>query len=160
MTFRWMHPAVLEMGPAHPDYEVFTQLQDCHSHIQAGWRRKMFVVVVAEDEPLILMETVDHLTDEGFEVLAARHAGEALSILAMAADDVHILFTDVRMPGEMDGIALSHHVKTHWPWIGLLVTSAHLDPQARDLPAGARFMGKPYVRAKLVNCLRELTRPA
>ena len=120
----------------------------------------MFVVLVAEDEPIIRMNLVDLLTDEGFKIIEAGHALEALSILATAADAVHIVFTDVRMPGEMDGIALSHHVKTHWPWIGLLVTSAHLHLQDRNLPDGARFMRKPYEHKKLANCLRELTRAA
>ena len=120
----------------------------------------MYVVVVVEDEPLILMETVDHLIDEGFEVLEARHAEEALAILAYAADEVHVVFTDVRMPGEMDGIALSHHVKAHWPWIGLLVTSAHATPLTSDLPVGCRFLPKPYHHAHAIKHLRALTAAA
>jgi CheY-like chemotaxis protein len=65
------------------------------------------VVLVAEDEALIMMNIVDGLTEEGFTVLEARHAEEALSILKVKASGVHILFTDVRMPGEMDGIVLA-----------------------------------------------------
>ena len=120
----------------------------------------MFVVVVAEDEPLIRMEMIEHLTDEGFEVLEARHAEDALAILEATADEVHILFTDVRMPGDMDGVALGHHVKTHWPWIGLLVTSAHPLNLLDDLPEGCRFVPKPYHPEKVVHHLRELTRAA
>ena len=120
----------------------------------------MFVVVVAEDEALIRMETVEHLTDEGFEVLEARHAEEALAILGGAADEVHILFTDVRMPGDMDGVALSHHVKQHWPWIGLLVTSAHAEFLLDELPEGCRFLSKPYQRAHMMQHLRALTAAA
>ena len=131
--------------------------------IYAVWldeRRVMHLVVVAEDEPLILMETVDHLTDEGFQVLEARNADEALAILALDPSIIHVLFTDVQMPGEMDGIALSHHVSTHWPWIGLLVTSAHAAPRADDLPVGCRFIPKPYKRAHVANHLRELAKAA
>jgi CheY-like chemotaxis protein len=120
----------------------------------------MFVVVVAEDEPLIRMETAEHLIDEGFEVLEARHAEEALAILAHAADDVHVLFTDVRMPGGMDGVALSHHVKTHWPWIGLLVTSAHAEAMVDELPEGCRFLPKPYHHRQAIKQLRALTAAA
>ena len=120
----------------------------------------MFVVVVAEDESLIRMETAERLTDEGFEVLEARHAKDALAILEAAADEVHILFTDARMLGDMDGVALSHHVKTHWPWIGLLVTSAYPESLLDDLPAGCRFVPKPYHPAKVIHHLRELTRAA
>jgi CheY-like chemotaxis protein len=118
------------------------------------------VVVVAEDEPLILMAVVDHLLEEGFHVLEARHADEALAILAADPAEVHALFTDVHMPGEMDGVALSHHVSAHWPWIGLLVTSGHLEPAAEDLPKGCRFLRKPYHHAHVVNHLRELAAAA
>ena len=120
----------------------------------------MFVVVVAEDEPLILMNIVDHLLEEGFEVLEARHAEEALDILAVNADDVHVLFTDVRMPGRLDGIELSHHVRAHWPWIGLLVTSAHPEPLLDELPEGCRFLPKPYHHGHAIQHLRALTSAA
>jgi two-component system, response regulator PdtaR len=118
------------------------------------------VVLVAEDEALIMMNIVDGLTEEGFTVLEARHAEEALSILKVKASGVHILFTDVRMPGEMDGIALSHHTKKHWPWIGLLVTSAHPAPFAHELPEGCRFLQKPYHRAHVIEHLTALAAAA
>ena len=120
----------------------------------------MHVVIVAEDEPLILMAIVDHLIGEGFSVLEARHAEEALAILAIDPAVVHILFTDVQMPGEMDGVALSHHVKTHWPWIGLLVTSGHLVPEVDDLPQGCRFLRKPYHHGHVVDHIKELLHAA
>jgi DNA-binding NtrC family response regulator len=116
----------------------------------------MVVVVVAEDEPVILMETADHLTDEGFTVLGARHAAEALDIFGKNAADIHLLFTDVRMATEMDGMVLSHHVSKHWPWIGVLVTSAHATPEAYNLPPGCRFVPKPYQHAHVVTHLRAL----
>jgi two-component system, response regulator PdtaR len=120
----------------------------------------MCVVVVAEDEPLILMAIVDHLTEEGLQVLEAGHAEEALAILARASAYVDVLFTDVQMPGDMDGVALSHHVRAHWPWIGLLVTSAHLAPASEDLPAGCRFLRKPYYGAHVVDHIKDLTEAA
>ena len=120
----------------------------------------MFVVLVAEDEPLILMTVVDLLIEEGFEVLEARHAAEALDILAACASDVHVLFTDVWMPGNMDGITLSHYVKTHWPWIGLLVTSAHAALETHNLPEDCRFLPKPYHHAHVMKHLRALTAAA
>ena len=121
----------------------------------------MHVVVVAEDEPLILMAVVDHLTEEGFHVLEARHAEEVLAILARKAPDVHVLFTDVHMPGAtMDGISLSHHVKANWPWIGLLVTSGHAAPEPEHLPDGCRFVRKPYYPAHVMQHVRELAKAA
>jgi DNA-binding NtrC family response regulator len=120
----------------------------------------MYVVVVAEDEPLIMMAIVDHLVEEGFHVFEARHAEEALAILSEDPNSIHVLFTDVWMPGEMDGIALSHHVKANWPWIGLIVTSAHLAPMASDLPANCRFLPKPYHRAHVVDHINDLVKAA
>jgi CheY-like chemotaxis protein len=108
------------------------------------------VVLVAEDEALIMMNIVDDLVEEAYTVLEARRAAEAISILDAGADGIHILFTDVWMPGEMDGIALCHHTKKHWPWIGLLMTSAHPAPTADELPEGCRFISKPYHRAHVM----------
>ena len=120
----------------------------------------MIVVVVAEDEPLILLTIADHLIEEGFHVLEARHADEALAMLAHDPSIIHVLFTDVWMPGGMDGIMLTHHVKKHWPWIGILVTSAHVAPLAEHLPVGCRFIAKPYNRAHVVHHIRELAKAA
>jgi two-component system, response regulator PdtaR len=114
------------------------------------------VILVAEDEALIMMNIVDDLIEAGYDVLEARHAEEALNILGAVADGIHILFTDVRMPGEMDGIALCHHTKKHWPWIGLLATSAHPAPSADELPEGCRFLSKPYHRAHVIEHLAAL----
>ena len=60
----------------------------------------------------------------------------------------------------MDGIALSHHVKTHWPWIGLLVTSAHAMVREGELPLGSRFLNKPYHHAHVIDHVRELAEAA
>jgi CheY-like chemotaxis protein len=121
---------------------------------------RMFVVVVAEDDPLIRVVLADLLTDEGFEVLEAGHAADAIAIMEYQAKCVDVLFTDVQMPGDMDGVALSHHVKTHWPWIGLLVTSAHARLTEEDLPAGSRFLPKPYQDRHVVQHVRELAEAA
>jgi DNA-binding NtrC family response regulator len=120
----------------------------------------MHVVVVAEDELLIRMAVVDTLHEAGFHVLEAEHAEEAIAILELKAPGVHVLFTDVRMPGDMDGVALSHHVKTHWPWIGLLVTSAHATLTEDDLPQGSRFLPKPYHHPHVIDHIRELVEAA
>ncbi len=120
----------------------------------------MHVVVVAEDELLIRMAVADSLNEAGFLVLEAEHAEEALAILELEAHGVHVLFTDVRMPGDMDGLALSHHVKTHWPWIGLIVTSAHATLKDDTLPEGSRFLPKPYHHPHVIEHVRELVEAA
>jgi two-component system, response regulator PdtaR len=116
----------------------------------------MYVVVIAEDEPLIRMAAAQILVDEGFQVREAEHAAEAIAILKVEARNVHVLFTDVRMPGDMDGLALSHHVKMNWPWIGLLVTSAQALLAEHELPKGGRFLPKPYKYDRLVGHIRDL----
>jgi CheY-like chemotaxis protein len=121
---------------------------------------KMHVVVVAEDEPIIRMALVQLLIDEGFQVWEAEDAEAAIALLEAEAQSVHVLFTDVRMPGNMDGLELSHHVKAHWPWIGLLVASAHAMPTEDDLPKGARFLPKPYPYKHAVKHIRELAEAA
>ncbi len=111
-------------------------------------------VVLAEDEPLIRMVSAMALREEGFEVLEADHAGTALDILAARACTVHLLFTDVHTPGPMDGVDLAHHTSCSWPWIALLLVSAReLD---RPVPAGSRFLSKPYEHAHVVGHIREL----
>ena len=117
-------------------------------------------VLLVEDEFLIRTEVANLLTDEGFKVYEARHAEEALAILEAEATGVHVLFTDIWMPGDMDGLALSHHVKTHWPWIGLLVTSAHAGLTGENLPIGGRFLPKPYQGQRVIKHVRELAEVA
>ena len=118
---------------------------------------KPFVVVIAEDEPLIRMLAVDVLTEQGFEVIEAAHANEALAILEAQAADIHMLFTDIHMPGSIDGLELAHHARRHWPWIALLVTSAKARPQADEMPIRSQFLSKPYHLSHVVAHVRELT---
>ncbi len=101
-------------------------------------------IVIAEDEPLTRMVAVAALTDAGFAVIETEHADAALVTLRSRAADVHILFTDIHMPGSMNGLELAHHVSTHWPWIGVLIASGHARPEIAELPLGSRFLAKPY----------------
>lgn len=114
------------------------------------------VILVAEDDTLIRMMAVDALTDAGFSVIEAAHADDALSILTARADAVRALFTDIHMPGELNGLALAHHVRGHWPWIALLVASGKARPTAEEMPAGTRFLSKPYDPNHVVRHVREL----
>jgi two-component system, response regulator PdtaR len=95
-------------------------------------------VLVAEDEELVRLVIVQVLLDEGFEVLEAEHAEAALIVLESHARRIHVLFTDIQMPGTMDGLALAHHASKHWPWIGLLVTSARPRSDGTAFPEQSR----------------------
>jgi CheY-like chemotaxis protein len=118
------------------------------------------LVLVAEDEELVRLVIVQALLDEGFEVLEAEHAEAALIVLESHALRIHVLFTDIQMPGTMDGLALAHHTSKHWPRIGLLVTSAQPYPDRAAFPAESRFLAKPYRHRHVIRHIRELAAAA
>jgi DNA-binding NtrC family response regulator len=113
-------------------------------------------VIVVEDEIMIRLPVVSALEAADFEAIEAGHAGEALAILEREAVRVHVIFTDVHMPGPMDGLVLAHHVRRHWPSIGLLVASGRGNVDAGAMPEGSRFIPKPYHLDHVVHHIREL----
>jgi CheY-like chemotaxis protein len=114
------------------------------------------VVLVAEDEELVRLVTAEALRDVGLEVMEAEHAEAALSVLEHYAARIHVLFTDIHMPGSMDGLALAHYTSKNWPRIALLITSARPQPDRAKIPAKSRFLAKPYRHAHVVQHIREL----
>jgi two-component system, response regulator PdtaR len=114
-------------------------------------------VLVAEDEVLIRMLAVEVLTDAGFEVIEAGHAQQALKVLQSRSCAVHLLFTDIHMPGPMNGLELAHHVQRLWPHVALLIASGEDKPQPAGLPAGSIFLTKPYDHRHVVAHARLLT---
>jgi CheY-like chemotaxis protein len=118
------------------------------------------MVLVAEDEELVRLVIVEALEDEGFDVIEAEHAEAALGVLQIHAARVHVLFTDIHMPGAMDGLALAHHTAKNWPNIALLLTSAHPRPHRGKLPEKCRFLAKPYRHDHVFRHIRELAAAA
>ena len=117
------------------------------------------VVLVVEDEPLILMGAVDFVESAGFEALEARNADEAIRLLERRSD-IALVFTDVDMPGTMDGLRLAHAVRERWPPVFLLLASGKAILKESDLPAGARFFSKPYSEESITNTMRQLLKAA
>src|SRR4028118_2380567 len=115
------------------------------------------IVLLVEDEPLVRMCAADILEDEGFQVIEAATAPAALSILEKR-DDVTALFTDIDMPGGMNGLELAGIVHARWPHIALVVTSGRYRVGADHLPGDGIFIGKPYAAAAPVRIIRELIR--
>jgi CheY-like chemotaxis protein len=113
------------------------------------------VVLVVEDEFLLRLVAVELVEDAGFQVLSAASADEALSILETRGD-VWLLFTDVQMPGSMDGLSLAHAVRDRWPPVELLVTSGRYHIGAGELPDRGRFIAKPYDRETLSQAFQEM----
>jgi len=121
--------------------------------VQTDARRRGKFVLVVEDEPHLRLMAGDLVEDAGLQPLFAADADQAVRILE-SRDDIRIVFTDVRMPGSMDGIKLAAAVRDRWPPIRLIVVSGHLtlDPK---LPEGSRYFGKPYAAADVISALRE-----
>jgi CheY-like chemotaxis protein len=112
-------------------------------------------VLVVEDEFLIRLAAVAALDHTGFEVLDAGSAEQALPLLLQRAD-IAVLFTDINMPGGMNGLDLAFEVRRRWPAIGLLLTSSNR-PSDLKMLGGARFLAKPYLAEELVAGIKALT---
>jgi CheY-like chemotaxis protein len=112
------------------------------------------VILVVEDESLIRMHAVE-MIEEAFEVVEAASADEAIAILE-ARLDITVVFTDIQMPGRMDGLKLAAAVRDRWPPIMILATSGRVKLGPGDLPQGGRFLRKPYSPAEVMKTLREL----
>jgi DNA-binding NtrC family response regulator len=117
-------------------------------------------VLVVEDEPLIRMVAADALADRGIMAWEAGDAGEALTVLE-EHPGIGLVFTDVNMPGEMDGLDLAHEVSARRPDVSLIVTSGAVTVPDEDLPDSGTFLPKPYPTERLVNIVeRKLDNPA
>lgn len=114
------------------------------------------VVLLVEDEPLVRMAAADDLQDAGFHVLEAANADVALAVLESCSDDVQVLFTDIDMPGSMNGLDLAENVQQRWPHISLLISSAYHRPDPGTLPDDGRFVPKPYCSDDVVQQIRDL----
>jgi CheY-like chemotaxis protein len=125
------------------------------SESEEAMQSETISVLVVEDEVLIRMGVVDDLEQAGFSVLEAGNTDEAMSILA-AHPEVRAVFTDVELPGTMNGLRLAATVHELWPPIRIIVTSGRIRVGMRDLPDEALFMPKPYNNDEIVSTLRGL----
>lgn len=114
------------------------------------------IVLVVEDDFLLRMDAVDIVRDAGFEAAEAANADDAIAIIE-ANPNIHVVFTDVQMPGTMDGLKLARFIKDRWPPIKIVATSGRLRVSENDLPEGSIFVPKPYTPAQIIRTLRELT---
>ena len=117
---------------------------------------KRHVVLIVEDEFLIRMDAVDMIRAAGFDVVEAANADEAILILE-DRPDITVVFTDIHMPGSMDGLKLAAAIRGRWPPIKIVATSGRAKVTDGDLPRGSRFLPKPYSVREIVGALFELT---
>jgi CheY-like chemotaxis protein len=116
------------------------------------------VVLIVEDEILLRLHAREVIEDGGFDVVEAKNADVAISILEQR-NDVVLIFTDINMPGSMDGLKLTHFVKDRWPPIKIIATSGHARITADDLPEGSHFVPKPYQPTEIADAIHQLVRP-
>jgi CheY-like chemotaxis protein len=120
-------------------------------------KEKRYVVLIVEDELLIRMDAVDIVSCAGFDVVDAANADEAILILERRLD-ISVVFTDIQMPGSMDGLKLAVAIRGRWPPVKIMATSGLREICTDELPSGSHFLPKPYSPSQIVGALRELTR--
>jgi CheY-like chemotaxis protein len=113
------------------------------------------VVLIVEDDFWVRMNAAEMIGDGGFDVVEAGNADAAIAILK-ARPDIHVVFTNIQMPGSMDGLKLARFVRDRWPPIKIVATSGFVNVGKDDLPEGGRFVPKPYRSEHIVATLREL----
>lgn len=119
-----------------------------------GKHMEKAVVLVVENEALIRISTRHMIEDAGFAAVEASNADEAIRIL-QERSDVRAVFTDIRIPGSMDGWKLARAIRGRWPPIHLILASA-LVPDVSELPANWLFIQKPYSADQVRRALYEL----
>lgn len=111
----------------------------------------MPTVLVVEDELLIREFIKEELETEGYTVIEARHADAAIAVLENRTD-IHLVFTDIDMPGSMDGLKLAAYVRERWPPVHIIVTTGKSRPPT--IPANALFISKPYRSEAVVAAIK------
>ncbi|MBV1688436.1 response regulator [Novosphingobium sp. G106] len=106
-------------------------------------------VLIVEDETLVRMHGVDLLEEAGFQVIEAANADDAL-VLLRSHNEIGLLFSDIDMPGSMNGLELARAVHAEWPSMRLLLTSGHHNLTESSIPDDGKFVGKPWTEGKLI----------
>ena len=106
-------------------------------------------VLIVEDEMLLRMRAVGIVEDAGFRSIEAVNADEAIAILE-SRSDISLLFTDIQMPGSMDGLKLAHAVNDRWPAVKIILVSGQVKPTVAERPANSRFFGKPLAVEQMI----------
>jgi DNA-binding NtrC family response regulator len=113
------------------------------------------VVLVVEDEMVLRMRAVDIVEDAGFVPVEAVSADQAINILE-SRDDISLLFTDIQMPGSMDGLKLAHAAHSRWPHIKIILVSGQIAVTDADKPDDSKFFPKPLEVQQMITELQEM----
>jgi two-component system, response regulator PdtaR len=110
-------------------------------------------ILVVEDEPLLCLDISDALSAKGYEVIAVTNADDAIKVFEFR-NDIHTIFTDIDMPGSMDGLKLAAAVRDRWPPVNIIVTTGMKPPRRDEIPARSLFIAKPYRNAQVLEAVR------
>jgi two-component system, response regulator PdtaR len=143
---------------------VLTLMQQALAWIQLAENEELLdradkcpIVLVVEDTPMQRFDAVSMIERAGFETLEAASADDAISILE-SSPNVDVVFTDIKMPGSMDGLKLAAAIKARWPSITVVATSGVMDIRDEQLPEGCLFVPKPYSAEQVVGALQGMVR--
>ena len=116
---------------------------------------RKYAVLVVEDDPILLMEAMDLVEDAGLTAYGARNADSAIGLLERHPD-IRILFSDVEMPGTMDGLKLARAVRDRWPPVTIIMTSGRVKVGVDDMPENGLFFAKPYLTTDIIGTLNRI----
>lgn len=116
------------------------------------WTAPTYVLVV-EDDFLSRLHASNLVEDAGYIAIEAANADQAIAILE-SRKDIRIVFTDIDMPGSMDGLKLARAIRDRWPPIELILTSGHVDLEQDEIPERGQFFAKPYRDQEIITTLQ------
>jgi CheY-like chemotaxis protein len=111
------------------------------------------IILVVEDDLLLSLDISEALEDEGYDVVAVANADEAIKVLE-TRNDIRTIFTDIDLPGSMDGLKLAAAVRDRWPPVHIIVTTGMRAPHRDEMPANSIFIAKPYPSAEVLEAVR------
>lgn len=110
--------------------------------------------LVVDDDPIIRLDVCQILDEAGYRCLEAETGDEAKTILDQRADAITLVFSDIDMPGETDGLALARHIFTCCPDTDVVLASARFQPKDGDLPGSATFIDKQFEASVVIQHLQ------
>ena len=113
----------------------------------------MAIILVVEDDVLLNLDISEALEDEGYDVIAVANTDEAIKILERR-NDIRTIFTDIDLPGSVDGLKLAAALRDCWPPVHIIVTTGMRAPHRDEMPANSAFIAKPYRSAEVLEAVR------
>ena len=124
------------------------------------WPRPLLqsTVLVVEDDEVLRMCAAEVVADAGFAPVEAASADEAVAILE-SRSDIALVFTDIQIPGSMDGLGLARTVHERWPAIKIILVSGRVEVSELERPVNSRFFQKPFAMKQMIEGLQDMIRP-